>query len=155
MRFAIGQPPIKNRKSQIANRKYMIRLEIVTPEKRVLDAEVDSVTVPTATGEAGILSNHAPLISALKPGVLTYSVKGTAEKLAVSGGFVEVNSDMVSVLVDSAETADEIDVSAAKSDMDMAEKAIAAAGLVAADESANSRDAVEHAAARLRIAAGK
>jgi F-type H+-transporting ATPase subunit epsilon len=133
----------------------MIRLEIVTPEKRVLDADVDSVTVPTATGEAGILQSHAPLISALKPGVLAYSVKGNSEKLVISGGFVEVNSDMVSVLVDSAESADEIDTALAKSDMETAEKALASAGLVAAEDAADSRDAIEHAAARLKLAAGK
>ena len=75
----------------------MLKLEIVTPEKRILDAEIDSVTVPTASGEAGILANHAPLISALKPGILTYTNRGSTEKLAVSSGFVEVNSDTVSV----------------------------------------------------------
>ena len=58
----------------------MIRLEIVTPEKRVLDAEVDSVTIPTLSGEATILQNHAPLISALKPGTVTYASKGTTDK---------------------------------------------------------------------------
>lgn len=133
----------------------MLKLEIVTPERRVLDAEVDSVTVPTATGEAGILQNHATLISALKPGILAYAVKGTTDKLAISGGFVEVNSDTVSVLVDSAETPDEIDVGRAKSDLDAAEKAIAAAGLVESGEASDSRDALEHAAARLRLVAGK
>ena len=133
----------------------MLRLEIVTPEKRVLDAEVDSVTVPTASGEAGILQNHAPLVSALKPGVLTYAIKGATDKLAISGGFVEVNSDLVSVLVDSAESPDEIDAAAAKSDMDAAEKALASNGLVAVEDAAESRNAFDHAAARLRIAAGK
>ena len=58
----------------------MLKLEIVTPEKKVLDETVDSVTVPTLTGQAGILPSHAPLISALKPGVLTYSNKGTNGK---------------------------------------------------------------------------
>ena len=81
----------------------MLKLEIVTPEKRVLDAEVDSVTVPTASGEAGIMSNHAPFVSVLKPGILSYTGKGVSDKFAVSGGFVEVNSDTVSVLVDTAE----------------------------------------------------
>jgi F-type H+-transporting ATPase subunit epsilon len=56
----------------------MIKLEIVTPERRILDADVDSVTVPTASGEAGIMPQHAPLISVLKPGILSYSVKGVA-----------------------------------------------------------------------------
>ena len=132
-----------------------MKLEIVTPERRVLNAEVDSVTVPTASGEAGILSNHAPLISALKPGILAYAVKGATDKFVVSGGFVEVNADNVSVLVDTAETAAEINVDAAKSDLDAAGKSIAVAGLVAADEAADSRDVLEHAAARLRLAAGK
>jgi F-type H+-transporting ATPase subunit epsilon len=49
----------------------MIQLSIVTPERKVLDAEVDSVTVPTASGEAGLLTNHAPVVSALKPGILS------------------------------------------------------------------------------------
>ena len=133
----------------------MLRLEIVTPEKRVLDADVDSVTVPTASGEAGILQSHAPLVSALKPGVLSYAVKGATDKLAISGGFVEVNSDLVSVLVDRAEAPDEIDPIAAKSEMDAAEKAMSAGGLVPVDDAAESRNAFDYAAARLRIAAGK
>ena len=133
----------------------MLKLEIVTPERRVLDAEVDSVTVPTASGEAGILPQHAPLISALKPGILTYSAKGSNDKLAVSSGFVEVNGDNVSVLVDTAETAAEIDVEAAKTDRETAEKAIAAAGLVSSDESDISREALDHASARIQLAAGR
>ena len=133
----------------------MLKLEIVTPEKRVLDAEVDSVTIPTASGEAAILQNHAPLVSALKPGILSYAVKGTTDKLAISGGFVEVNSNTVSVLVDNALAADEIDQAAAKSDLDSAEKAIASAGLVSDEEASSARDAVEDASARLRLAAGK
>ena len=66
----------------------MLRLEIVTPDHRVLDAEVDSVTVPTASGEVGILPNHASLVSALKPGVLSYGIKGAVERLVVTGGWL-------------------------------------------------------------------
>ncbi len=133
----------------------MLRLEIVTPEKRVLDADVDSVTLPTATGEAGILPNHAPLISALKPGLLTYSAKGSSEKLAVSGGFVEVNSNNVTVLADTAETADEIDLEAARSDREVAEKALAAAASGTVEETEASRDLVEAANIRIQLAGGK
>lgn len=133
----------------------MLRLEIVTPEKRVLDSDVDSVTVPTATGEAGILPNHAPLISALKPGLLTYTAKGTSEKLAVSGGFVEVNSNNVTVLADTAETADEIDLEAARSDREVAEKALAAAASGTVEETEASRDLVEAANIRIQLAGGK
>jgi F-type H+-transporting ATPase subunit epsilon len=133
----------------------MLKLEIVTPEKRVLDAEVDSVTVPTASGEAGILTSHAPLISALKPGILTYTQKGNASKLVVSGGFVEVNSDKVAVLVDTAESADEIDVEAAKQMRESAEKSLAAAGIVEADIAVETRNVLDHAAARLHLVSGK
>lgn len=132
----------------------MLKLEIVTPEKRVLDAEVDSVNVPTASGEAGILPNHAPLISALKPGVLSYTTKGSTEKLAISGGFVEVNSDKVAVLADTAESGADIDVDAAKAEREAAEKALAAAG-GSIEESEVYRDQLATANVRIQLAGGK
>ncbi len=132
----------------------MLKLEIVTPEKRVLDAEVDSVIVPTASGEAGILPNHAPLISALKPGVLSYTTKGSTEKLAISGGFVEVNSDKVAVLADTAESGADIDVDAAKAEREAAEKALAAAG-GSIEESEVYRDQLATANVRIQLAGGK
>jgi F-type H+-transporting ATPase subunit epsilon len=104
----------------------MLKLEIVTPEKKVLDEMVDSVTVPTASGEAGILPNHAPLISALKPGILSYSTKGATERLALAGGFVEVSGNKVAVLTDTAETASEIDADAARAEREEAERSLAA-----------------------------
>ncbi len=133
----------------------MLKLEIVTPEKRVLDAEVDSVTVTTATGEAGILPNHAPLISALKPGILSYSAKGSTDRLAVSGGFVEVSDNSVTVLADTAESAAEIDVAQARSDKDAADKALAAVATASLTETEAARDAVEAASARLQLAGGR
>lgn len=133
----------------------MLKLEIVTPEKRVFDAEVDSVTVPTATGEAGILPNHAPLISALKPGILAYSIKGTSEKLAVAGGFVEVNGNKVAVLADTAETAEEIDLDVARSDRESAEKALAAAASGSFEENEAVREQLAAANVRISLASGK
>ena len=100
----------------------MLKLEIVTPERKVFDAAVDTVTVPTASGEAGILPNHAPLVSALKPGILIYTNGGSVERVAVSGGFVEVSDNKVSVLADEAETADEVSVETARADREAAEK---------------------------------
>ena len=133
----------------------MLKLEIVTPERRVVDSEVDFVSLPTASGEAGILPDHAPLISALRPGILTYTRKAETDKLAVSAGFAEVSSGTVSVLVDSAETGTEIDLEAARADRDLAEKAVLAAGVVDADAAAGTRDALDHAIARLELGAGK
>lgn len=131
----------------------MLKLEIVTPEKRVTDLLVDSVTVPTSSGEAGILPKHAPLISSLKPGILSFSNKGVVEKLAVAGGFVEVNSDTVSVLTDVAESAAEIDLDAARSEKDEAEKALAAGANASIEETADVRDRLEFANARLQLGA--
>ena len=130
----------------------MLKLEIVTPEKKVFDESVDSVTVPTASGEAGILPNHAPLVSALKPGILSYSTKGTVDKLAVSGGFVEISSNKVSVLTDSAQSADEIDAAAARADREAAEKALAANATAALEETQADRDRLEAANVKLQLA---
>jgi len=133
----------------------MLKLEIVTPEKRVVETEADSVTVPTASGEAGILPNHAPLVSALKPGVLSYTTRNTTEKIAIAGGFVEVNNDKVSVLADSAERADEISAEAARADRDAADKAIAAAVGQSVEQTEDLREQLDAANARLQLAAGK
>src|SRR4051794_3256657 len=105
----------------------MLKLEIVTPERKVFDATVDTVVIPTASGEVGILPNHAPLVSALKPGVLSYVQGGNAERLAISSGFVEVSGNKVSILADDAETAADVDVAAARAKRETAEKDLASA----------------------------
>ncbi len=102
----------------------MIKLEIVTPEKKVFDEEVDSVTVPTASGEVGIFPNHAPLISSLKPGVLSYTRGITTEKMVISGGFVEVSANKASVLANVAETTEDFDTALVKQERDAAEKIV-------------------------------
>lgn len=129
----------------------MLKLEIVTPEKRVVDEMVDSVTVPTLSGEAGILPNHAPLISALKPGILSFSNKGTTERLAVAGGFVEVSADTVSVLTDLAESASEVDLEAVRAEREAAEKALAAGSSSPIEETESYRDQLDFANARLQL----
>jgi F-type H+-transporting ATPase subunit epsilon len=133
----------------------MLRLEIVTPERRVIDTEAESVTVPTASGEAGILTNHAPLISALKPGVLTYVAKGASEKLAISTGFVEVSGNQVSVLTDVAESSDEVSPEQARSDREEAERELSANSTAAAEENEAIRERLDLANARLSLAAGR
>ncbi len=132
-----------------------IKLEIVTPERKVFDETVDSVTVPTATGEVGILPNHAPLISSLKSGVLSFASKGTSEKMVVSGGFVEVSTNKVSVLTDIAEKADEIDVESAKAERDSAEKLLTGAWSGTEEEFEAEKERLERAQARLSLAAGR
>ena len=99
-----------------------IQLEVVTPERRVLAESVDMVTVPGLGGELGILPGHTPLISQLQTGVLTYVLDGKSHPLHVSGGFVEVRDDHVSVLADVAERPEEIDAARAKLSRERLEK---------------------------------
>lgn len=132
----------------------MLKLEIVTPEKKVFDAEVEEVVVPTASGEAGILSNHAPLISSLKPGILSYFGKNISEKLAVSGGFVEVNNNKVSVMIQDAATASEIDVEKESKKREVLEKELLSSG---ANIEANEKliEQIEFTKAKIALAMSK
>jgi F-type H+-transporting ATPase subunit epsilon len=91
-----------------------IQLDVVTPERRVLSESVNAVTVPGRGGEMQILPGHAALISELQTGVLAYNQNGTTSQLHVSGGFVEVNNDQVSVLAEIAERPEEIDAARAR-----------------------------------------
>ena len=103
-----------------------LKLEVVTPERRVLSEPVNSVTVPGRNGEMQILPGHAALISELKTGVLAYSQDGVTHQLHVSGGFVEVSDDRVSVLAEIAERPDEIDAARARLAREHTEKQLSA-----------------------------
>ena len=99
-----------------------IELEIVTPEKLFFSGEVDEVKVPGAEGYLGILPGHAPLLSQLQIGVISYRQGSQETHLFCSWGFAEVLPDRVSVLVEVAETPDQIDVERARAGRDKAEK---------------------------------
>jgi F-type H+-transporting ATPase subunit epsilon len=132
----------------------MIKLEIVTPEKMALSETVDMVTIPTASGEIGILPNHAPLISTLHPGILSYTKGGTTAKLIVSGGFVEVGVNKVSVLADVAESAEEVNTENARLEKSEAEKTLATWSGTE-EEFEVEKEKLGRAEARLQLAAGK
>lgn len=103
-----------------------LQLEVVTPERRVLSESVNSVTIPGRNGEMQILPGHAALISELKTGVLSYNQDGTNHQLHVSGGFVEVSDDRVSVLAEIAERPEEIDAARARLAREHTEKQLSA-----------------------------
>jgi F-type H+-transporting ATPase subunit epsilon len=105
-----------------------LHLEVVTPERRLLSEQVNSVTVPGRGGELGILPGHAAMISDLQAGVLSYNEDGTTFQLLVSGGFVEVSDDKVSVLAEVAERPEEIDVERARRAREIAEKRLSGQG---------------------------
>ena len=131
-----------------------LRLDIITPERNLLSETVDAVNVPGLDGELGILPGHTPLISQLRTGVLAYTQGATAKRLLVSGGFVEVRDDRVSVLADLAERPEEIDAARARLEREGAEKTLASfSGSEEDFESANA--ALERSTVRLQLAAGE
>jgi F-type H+-transporting ATPase subunit epsilon len=115
-----------------------LHLQVVSPERMLVDEQVSEAQIPALDGYIGVLPGHAALLSALKPGgVLTYIVGGQAKKLAVYGGFVEVLASSAKVLVDSAEFGGEID------------RAKAQARLTAANAAGSDQDEIARAEAAL------
>lgn len=99
----------------------MLNLEIITPEKTVVKDEVDVVEATGAQGEFGIMPGHTQFLTALAIGEIRYTKNGVTSYLASSGGFAEVVDDKVTLLVDTAEIATEIDVERARKAMERAE----------------------------------
>jgi F-type H+-transporting ATPase subunit epsilon len=127
-----------------------LTLQIVTPERVVFHEEdVESVTLPGAEGELTLLPQHAPLMTALRPGPLTFRRSGTETDVALSGGFLEIRDDKVTVLADTAERSEEIDAARAE------EARERAAARVATREGemdiARAMASLERAQARLRV----
>lgn len=86
-----------------------LHVEVVTAERELYNGEADSVNAQGTEGRLGILPRHAALLTMLAPGELTIKLGGAEEPLFVSGGFLEVSNNVVSVLADTAEHAEEID----------------------------------------------
>jgi len=91
-----------------------MRLQIVTPDKAVLDQEVEEVYAPGTNGEFGILPQHITFLTSLDVGVLRYRAEGKDDFVAISGGLTEVLDDSITVLADAAERRHEIDVDRAR-----------------------------------------
>ncbi len=102
----------------------LIQLEVATPERQLVREEVESAMIPGKTGYLGILPGHAPLVSELGTGFLTYSAGGRKRYLSISGGFLEVLPDRVRVLADLAERAEEIDLEDARAALKRAQEQI-------------------------------
>lgn len=86
-----------------------MKLKIITPKKVVREQEIDSITAPTAAGEATILSRHENLFTLLKEGILTMRTKNEEEYMAIGGGYLETDGNHVEILVSRAYGQDEID----------------------------------------------
>ncbi|MBE3571794.1 MAG: F0F1 ATP synthase subunit epsilon [Moorella humiferrea] len=129
----------------------LLQLEVITPERPTVKTEATEVIAPGILGYLGILPGHAPLITPLKPGVVTYRRQdGGEERLAVSGGFLEAGPEHVVILADTAERAAEIDVERARRARERAEERLKnrPPGL----DVARAEAALQRATARLKAA---
>src|SRR5690242_10262458 len=99
-------------------------LEVATPERLIVQELVTEAQIPARDGYIGVLPGHAPLVAELKTGVLSYMAGGQMRYLAIHGGFVEVLPEMVRVLADLGERAEEIDVHRAQIALERAQKTL-------------------------------
>jgi len=131
-----------------------LTLELATPSRLVVGAEVDEVVVPGSEGYFGVLPGHAPLLATLGIGELTYRVGRDESHVAIAGGFAEVRNDKVIILADAAETPADIDRTRAERSRDRAEARLA--GRAASQEEidyARAMAALARALTRLQVAA--
>lgn len=130
-----------------------IHLEVVTPSGPVISDEVDIVTAPGVGGEFGVLANHAPFLSTIKTGTLSFKKDKQTKYLMVSGGFSEVSNNKITFLVESAEYGNDIDVDRAMRAKERAEKRLAQAQQTAEKYNrVRAEAALQRAMARLRAA---
>ena len=127
-----------------------LHLEVITPERKVYEDDVDMVIAPGSEVYLGILPHHAPLLTALGPGEFRVKKGGSEEVLAVFGGFMDVRADRVTVLTEAAEHVEEIDVQRAQQARERAQTALQAGPMSAADEQ-RARAALQRALVRMRI----
>jgi F-type H+-transporting ATPase subunit epsilon len=130
-----------------------IRLEVVTPTGAKVNEDVDIVNAPGFGGDFGVLANHAPFLSTIKIGTLTYENGNKRESLMISGGFCEVSNNKITFLVESAEAGNDIDVDRAMKAKERAEKRLNQSAQHT--EEINRRRAeisLQRAVARLRVA---
>jgi len=130
------------------------QLEIVTPEKQLVkDVAATEAQIPGLNGYLGILPGHAPLITELGSGVLTYRAAGQTQTLAVAWGFAEVLPEKVTILAEAAELPDEIDVARAEKAKSRAEELLKSNN---PDVDYNrAEDALQRAETRLKVASEK
>jgi F-type H+-transporting ATPase subunit epsilon len=128
-----------------------LHLEVVTPAKVALEKDVDSVVAPGSEGEFGVLPGHVSFLSGIVPGELRYTAGSEKETLALSSGFAEVFKNKVSILVDAAERASEIDADRARKALERAKERLARDRSDKDIDFARAEAALRRAVARLKV----
>jgi len=126
-----------------------IRLDVVTAERQVYSEDVDLVVAPGVDGEMAILPGHAPLMTMLQPGELLVRRGGEETPLVVTGGFLEVRPERVTVLADAAERVEEIDAERAEEAKRRAEERLGEK--LSAADTARAEAALQRSLIRLRV----
>jgi F-type H+-transporting ATPase subunit epsilon len=133
-----------------------LTVRVIAPDKTVWDAAADEVILPSTTGQLGILTGHAPLLTALDIAVMR--VKAPKENkwtpIALMGGFAEIENNEVTILVNGAELGEGIDLEKARTTFAEAEQKLAAASSGSAQEQIQANQAFKRARARLQAAGG-
>jgi F-type H+-transporting ATPase subunit epsilon len=127
-------------------------LEIVTPDKVLVSQEVDMVVAPGSDGEFGVLPGHVLFLSGIVPGELRYTSGTERDSMAVTSGFAEVSNDKVSVLVEAAEKAGDIDVDRARKAVERARERLAKERGSEDVNFLRAENALKRAIARLKVA---
>jgi F-type H+-transporting ATPase subunit epsilon len=113
-----------------------MKLQIITPEKIMFDDEIDELIVPTVSGELAILPHHADLLTEVAPGEMTVKYKGKQEHMAVTGGFMQIGNDTISLLASYAVPSEEINAKAALEAQERAERLLKDKGESMSEEEA-------------------
>jgi len=129
-----------------------LKVELMTPYRKVISEEVDMITATGTLGEFGVLPGHAPFLTSLNIGELSYAKDGNTFYVALNWGYLEVENDEVTILVETAERADEIDLERAKVALGRAEEALKK--LTREDKDfVQHQSALERAIIRMQVAA--
>ena len=133
-----------------------IRLEVVTPEKLVVDEDAQIVMAPGSLGEFGVLPGHTPFLTTLKTGIIRYTDASGKERFVfVSGGFTEALPGKVTVLAESAERRSDIDIERAENAIDRAEKRIASQNETEKVDYVRAKAALDRAIRRVALAGSR
>ena len=131
-----------------------LNVRVISPDKTVWDSSAQEVILPSTTGQVGILSNHAPLLTALDTGVMRVRPEKEWVPIALLGGFAEVDDNQVTILVNGAEMGDSIDKEAARLAFTEAEQQMAKAETGTRQEQIQAQQALKIARARFQAAGG-